>query len=501
MVRLLKLVKQNILYWGIAFLLFFIPIYPKFPLLAVPGTYVAIRLEDLLVSLLIGFFILRLWLAKDKSIFDWPLTKLVFLFFGVGLLANLSGILITKNIVPHLAFLHWLRRIEYMSLLFVAYYSFSKIKELKAFALAIGAAVSGVIIYGLGQKFFGWPVVSTMNKEFSKGMVLRLTWWARVNSTFAGHYDLAAYLVMILALGIAVFILVKSWRWRVVIALLGLFSYYLLLLTASRISFGAYLMAVVMVLIFSQKKLWIVPFLIFSILGIVFSEDLGQRYAATFKIDLSFLSARIKFKPSQIALLPTLMPTPTEEIGAVEFTPRPLRPGEPTPTLTPTPTPKIATPSAEPIESTALAVGRSTDIRLKVEWPRAIRAFLKNPLLGTGYSSITLATDNDYLRLLGEVGILGFLAFLAIILEIGRKLICFLAQKQTPKVERILVLGIVGAAIGFFVNASFIDVFEASKIAFFFWIMMGVGLRVIDLEESSSVDQKIGKREQSLRDQ
>ena len=66
---------------------------------------------------------------------------------------------------------------------------------------------------------------------------------------------------------------------------------------------------------------------------------------------------------------------------------------------------------------------RSTNIRLNVEWPRAIRAFSKNPLLGTGYSSISLATDNDYLRALGEVGFLGFISFSLIFVKLIEVLI------------------------------------------------------------------------------
>ena len=65
----------------------------------------------------------------------------------------------------------------------------------------------------------------------------------------------------------------------------------------------------------------------------------------------------------------------------------------------------------EPIDTTELGVYRSFQIRLNIEWPRAIRAFWKNPFLGTGYSSITIATDNDYLRILGETGIFGLLSF------------------------------------------------------------------------------------------
>lgn len=484
MEKLLKLIKENILFLGIGFLLFFVPLYPKFPLFPVSGTYVHIRLEDIFVALLVGIFGIQLLIRKDFSIFKKTFTKLALLYFGVGFLSALNGIFIAKNIVPHLAFLHWLRRIEYLSLLFVAYYSFNRLKQLKTYGWAVFFSTLGVIIYGLGQKFYSWPVVSTMNKEFSKGMILRLTWWARVNSTFAGHYDLAAYLVMILCLTTAILMIAKRWYERVLVLLLGIFSYYLLLLTSSRISFGAYLVGVLLILLISRKWIWIGPFLAFSLLGMVLSVDLGQRYAATFKIDLSFLSGIVKIKPREIALAPTITPLPTltPTPGPVEVVKKKFLP---TPTLTPTLTPE-ATPSAELFEPTALAVGRSTDIRLKVEWPRARRAFLKNPLLGTGYSSITLATDNDYLRLLGETGLLGFLAFFALILEISRKLLNFLKREAAKKEDWFLILGITGAAVGYFINASFIDVLEASKVAFFFWIMMGIGLRVIDLREHKS---------------
>lgn len=490
MVKLLKFAEKNLARIGIAFLLFFVPLYPKFPLFSVSGTYVSIRLEDLFVALIVFAFIVNLCRKKDFSVLKWPLTGLIFLYFLVGLLSVLSGILITKNIVPHLAFLHFLRRFEYLSLLFVSYYSFKEIKQIKTFGWIIFTSSFGVIVYGLGQKFFGWPVVSTMNKEFSKGMVLRLTWWARVNSTFAGHYDLAAFMVMILCLVIAALIIVKKWKIRIPILLLGIFSYYILILTASRVSFGAYLIGGFFVFWFAKKKKWLIPFLIISVLGMVFSEDLGQRYAATFHIDLSFLSGVVKFKPKEVAYIaPTITPIPTESVlqplitiipGQKVPTPTPT----PTPTLTPTPTPVVATPSAEMFEPTALAVGRSTDIRLKVEWPRAIRAFLKNPLLGTGYSSITLATDNDYLRMIGESGILGTLAFAAVILEIIRKIFFFI-RSDAKKEAKIIVIGIAGAGVGYFLNATFIDVLEASKVAFFFWILIGVALRVVDLSSKS----------------
>lgn len=500
MVKLLKSVKDkflngNFLYWGIAFLLFFIPIYPKFPLLSVQGTYVSIRLEDFFVAFVVFGFVLRLILNKDFSVLKKNIFHLVIIYFGIGFLSIISAVFITKNISLHLALFHFARRIEYMSLLFVAYYSFKGTKQLKTYGWIILTATLMVIFYGLGQKFFGWSVVSTMNKEFSKGLILKLTWWARINSTFAGHYDLAAYSVMILALTVSVMMIAKNVFMKIMIIILGLASYYILILTASRISFAAYLAGIFLILVFSKKWLWIAPFLIISILGMVISGDLGQRYAATFKIDLSFMSGLIKVKEEYIAQAPTITPLPAE---VPEPTSAISQPAVFVPTLTPTPTPTptpepVSTASAEYFEPTQLAVNRSTDIRFKVEWPRAIRAFLKNPLLGTGYSSITLATDNDYLRAIGETGILGSLAFMAIMIEITRKMYLFIKNKKSGKNEKYFIIGVAGAVIGYFINAGFIDVLEASKIAFFFWIMMGVALKVIDISKQKEQNEISGK--------
>lgn len=486
MAKLLKFLNQTILFWGIAFLLFFIPLYPKFPLFSVSGTYVSVRLEDFFVATLVFIYFLSLLLKRDFSLLKKNLTRLILLYFVTGLLSVASGFFITKNITLHVALLHFLRRIEYISLFFVCYSSFKKIGQLKTYGFVSLISTLGVIIYGLGQKFYSWPVVSTMNKEFSKGLILRLTWWARVNSTFAGHYDLAAYMVMIIALSIPLFFMFRNKLIKLLIGCITLLSYYLLVLTASRISFIAYLFSSLVVLVFIKKWKWIAPFVIFSLLGMFLSDDLGQRYAATFKVNLSFMSGLVQIKLPKKPT-PTLVPEPTQlpiEVptpsAILSITPTP------TPTLVPTLTP-TPVPVEEYFEPTQLAVGRSTDIRLKVEWPRALRALIKNPVLGTGYSSITLATDNDYLRILGETGILGTIAFALVILEIFRKFLFFLKNKTAGKNERMIVIGVMGASIGYFINACFIDVWEASKIAFFFWILIGIALKTIDISKENKI--------------
>jgi len=490
MEKLLDWFKENIFLVLVGFILFFVPLYPKFPLWFISEASVAVRLEDFLVAFTIGFWgYSKLKRGKIKEWASRFTTKLFLLYFFIGFLSFLSSVLITKNVITKVAFLHFLRRIEYLMVFFVAYDSLKKVKQVGIYAASLAVATFGVLVYAVGQKFFSWPVVSTMNQEFAKGTFLRLSVWARVNSTFAGHYDLAAFLAMILVLSVSGLVIVKGKLLKLLIFLFWLFCLYVLILTSSRISFPAYLIAIVILLVRLKRYLLIPFFVIVSLLGMLLSTEFSQRYQSTFKISpkyLSYFSGMVKVKPKEVVPTAILSPIPTEiPLPTVFVTVRPkvILPTAtitPTPTSTPTPLPVAV---EEPVEPTELAVSRSTDIRLKVEWPRAIRAFAKNPFLGTGYSSITLATDNDYLRMLGETGILGTLSFALILIEIFRKGLKFI-RKQKTGIEYSLVVAIMCASFAYLLNATFIDVFEASKLAYIFWIMMGIALKIVDLESS-----------------
>ena len=51
----------NSLYkYAVAALFIFIPLYPKFPLFNVPGTYVAIRAEDFFIGVVFGLLVLKI---------------------------------------------------------------------------------------------------------------------------------------------------------------------------------------------------------------------------------------------------------------------------------------------------------------------------------------------------------------------------------------------------------------------------------------------------------
>jgi O-antigen ligase len=122
---------------------------------------------------------------------------------------------------------------------------------------------------------------------------------------------------------------------------------------------------------------------------------------------------------------------------------------------------------------------RSTNIRLNIEWPRAIRAIERNPFLGTGYSSITLATDNDYFRMLGEIGILGALSFIILFLHIARPFWSKLFSAHKADTQTLFAVLIFCAIPGIFLNMVFIDILEASKFAILFWLLLGISFGLI----------------------
>lgn len=466
--------EKTFLKYGVAALLIVIPLYPKFPLFKIPGSWVSIRLEDFLIATVLLVWLLGIVRRRFNFLKD-DLDKTIIAYFVVGFISLASAIFVTHSVVPHIGLLHTLRRVEYMAVLFVVLASIKSRKELVFYLEVIFLTLIFVFLYGVGQKFFLFPVISTMNTEFAKGIALRLHPGARVSSTFAGHYDLAAYLVLLLPLAMAVLVSAKKKVHKFILALVFVFSFWLLLLSASRISFFAYLLSITFTLWFIKRKLWIIPILALSIVASSFTPQLTDRYSQTLQVALyKIKQIQLKFpwdkQPTIISFVPEPTPTP---IPIIEEKPQAVvKKIRVIPTPTPTPSEKriVFYGAGDEMPQTE---DRSFSIRVKVEWPRALRALAKNPLLGTGFSSITLATDNDYLRALGEVGILGFLAFSLILLIIVRRSILVLFRRP-QSFEDFLLIGLLGAMIGFLANAFFIDVFEASKVAITFWLLMGI---------------------------
>lgn len=453
----------------LSILIVFIPLYPKFPLMTVRGTYVAIRLDDIVVAACILIWLV--WQIKNRfPLFKHKITPLFIAYFIAIILSTLNAILIYQVGRPTILILNTFRRFEYISLFFITLEGIKTKKDFLYPYLFSLIALVGIALYGYGQKYLSLPVISTMNEEFSKGQLLQMNIWTRISSTFAGHYDLAAYLSLMLIPILAVALLIKNKKLKILSFILFLIGFHLLTLTASRISIFAFWGSATLCLILIRKYLWVIPLTFLIIFSFFNSKDLNQRLLATLKIfSPPSKTATIDTTPSPAP--PTTMPLVSPTKGPVIAY------------VTPIPTVFRHQPLEEfiPIDADA-GVARSGEIRFNVEWPRAITAFRKNPLLGTGLGSITLATDNDYLRFLGESGLLGFLSFSFIFVYLFIKSLPFIIKRKTDFYSQ-LPLIFFSVMLCIWSNAIFIDIFEASKVAYPLWILMALYYQSLTLKK------------------
>jgi len=531
---ILQFIDQNILLGFSLFLLIFIPLYPKWPMFDVlPGYNVRVRLEDFLVLLACLIWFVQLLRGKIK-LAKHPLFKPVAIYLVIGFLSTLSAIFITKTVTHESyqimkLYFHLFRRVEYFSLLFIFFSGLYKKEQIKLFIGALITTVIGVIIYGFGQKYMYWPAYSTMNREFAKGIVLYLTEHARVLSTFGGHYDLAAYTMITLAILIPLSFIVKNKLLKILLFIVSIAEYWLLNLTASRTSFAAFVVSitVVFVLLSFKKTIWWalsrwLMVMLFSFAVMLTIGPMSERFSQVIKLDgvKSFFQKSFKKEPPTNGIAYRDDLSIEQQLSIVadksDTPPSSVKPGdEKTPLLKPEDV-YIDLPQASESATTdatdsatgatggggysenALKYGLSTGIRLDALWPRAIAGFLRNPLLGSGYSTLVKekvweqttaeSTDNDFLRMLGETGLLGFITFNWIFILSG-----ILFYKAFRKTNNLFYAGLfasgIGVLIGLIVNASYIDIFESSKVAYTMWSIIGVltSLAVLELADSKKV--------------
>lgn len=535
MKKLLAFVDNSLLKWAVVTTLVFTALYPKLPSIHIVRTWVYIRLEDFLIAGVVAFWLLQLLRRKVKL--AWPLGAPIGIYWAAGLLSLLFSLLFIAphlaNFFSHVAILQYFRRIEYMILFFVAFSTIKSVKDVRDYVIALSATLVAVILYGFGQKFyldiwgffpdffvkhpFCFPSFQTGNEEFAKGMALCLPKTARITSTFGGHYDLAAYFVVVLPLLLGIFVAVKKFALKIGVALLFVTGLMLLLFTASRISFTAYLFGAILALFFLKQKKLLIPVIAISIvLLLTFSGSTAKRFLETFRIvnvvtnnqgqvvglAETKLPETLKKKIAKEPEVIVEAPPPTENLptGSSFITLPQTSVATKTAIIKKSiPTKdslrlklangglEISTVSGSFLIQKALVYDISFTTRFQAEWPTAWAAFMKNPPLGTGYSSITLASDNDYLRLLGESGFLGFGAFTLIFIFFAIYL-SHAVKTNTEKLPKAFALGLAGGVGGLIANASLIDVFEASKVAEPLWILLGVAVGGLALTTSLNMD-------------
>ena len=523
---------NNILLIFTLVLLIFIPLYPKFPIIDIADTYISVRLEDFLTVLMTVTFAIQILRRKVNVPKSYLKFFVVFWFFVF--LSFLWGSFVSHTIqFPKIGFLHAARRIQYMIPFFIAFSAVSLslkkhadiLKSLSKYFNTISWVLLTVCLYAIGQKssaafqpvrdffeniyktatiellknvgyfffrFFDFPAVQTMNSEFAKGFLLNLTPESRVSSTFAGHYDLAAYLVFFIPI-IASFILIKKGtilNWVVYIL-----SILTLILTASRASFGAFGFSLGLYFLYTRKWKMIVATIFITGILMFVNQDMTDRFKDMFQKRRVFQNVQTGALIIDQDISTEDLPSGTQFITEGEATKVQVNEEDKAKlkeqlikkeveearkggiALTQEQAAKLVDEKYKALQSfvakDVIAGDTSLATRTQVEWPRAIRAFLSNPILGTGASSLTESTDGDYFRLIGEVGILGALSFLYIIISFIK--IVF-NTASAHKEFYILGMGFVAGLVALLANAVLIDVFEASKVAFIFWTVAGIFL-------------------------
>jgi len=481
--------------------IFLIPLLPKLPIRLVDYTYIGFRFEDIYIAVFFIIFLFQLMRKKVKL-------QLKFLpyFLAFWLIVCISDYLATfvfkTTRIASLGLLHSMRRFEYMIIFFMASATVKTKEDFFYYMRLVFWTLFIVTIYGLGQKILGWPAVQTMNPEYAKGYILTLDANARISSTFAGHYDFAAYLVFLIPLTLGFFMGGKKFPYIILFAL-ALLN---LTLTASRVSYFSYIFSVLAFLIFMKKPKLLVTCIILTVAFTYLSGNLTKRINRTFQEKKVFVNKTTG--QTDVAQKITADDLPAGNVNVQQV----IKKGETT-TMTQQDVNILKNQIQETIRKegkkftsekekqnyidemiknysvvTTVLPDISVATRLQVEWPRAIKAFLKYPIFGIGPSNLTEATDNDILRTLGEFGLTGFISFFLIIFMIGK----FVFQKalKMKKNYKPLFYGLIFSIFGLLINATYIDVFEASKMAYTFWTILGIYVGFLAWEKTNMIYEK-----------
>jgi len=393
----------------------FVILWPKVSLLSIEGSSIGIRIEDVVIACVALYLVYDMVINKTyrQAIHD-RFHRLWSVWILWALVASLMGYWIFHT-VDHVsvAFFHLLRYVE-----FWVVFAFAKHIVWKSSSHKISYILYGTLAFEL---FYIVLQVLGVVPYFSTLQSLNITGEATFESigvvmgTFSGHYDFGAFVVLLLIFVISS--LYMSWShehfrvFRRVIrpVLVSVALVAALVLTRSRSAYLAALGALSGFGWYAQKRILVVGALIVTVV-------LGGL----------FVNGRLGNSPVAF------------EVGDLSLI--------------------IDKGSVERMEKWSAVF---TDVSFAELW------------IGRGLSSLGEAVDGYYIRLLGEVGVIGLGIWLYFIMGFVH------ALKREIVITRergAIALTMFLFSIGLLVQATFIDIFASSKIMFVYWFVVGVVL-------------------------
>lgn len=460
----------------ILLLIYFIPLYPRIEVFRIPGVATAIRFEDFVLAAIYSMWVLFLLMPKRNNRRIIPNNRItlgIVIFFVSALVSTIVGML-KGTIDAGVGLVFLLRYVEYFLMYFVVF-SWASVRY---FGNYLKAMIS-VLLVVIGITYFdGFDLIPYFFKELY-GMI---EGWHKghVHGTFSHNYDLGAYLFINLALLLAVFFIHSVYKKnrsginagkikrqnRKYIENQSLLLYGLKrepLITNGLINvFGTTRLSRIMFHIVLLSLIFLI-ILVYSRISIM--------AAITSAVVLGLIS-----KPG-IKILPVAVTAifATGILVVGQYIPAILVIGS-----------EIGTGDV------------SFQWRLKI-WAMIMELFSKNILLGGGLSSvakvfmetgeesfIATATECWYIRVLGEMGIIGLFCFFVFKYLILKEL--YERYKQSRNILlRQYYGGLFALSIGLLVNALFIDIYTSFKIILFYMLLLGLGARLAEVEKGGYV--------------
>ena len=396
-----------------AFLILFIVLFPKLPLALVPGDTTALRVDDIVLGLVLGGWVLAQLLGRRRAIPPSPVTPLILLYGLVAMVTSLLGIA-AATATPMTAAFHFVRRVEY-ALIYYFFFRSIGADDLSDFVRVFRFAFLATLGIWVIQHWTAAPLPGGGIDA------------AEYSPAFSASYDFGGYVM------VATLLLYALWSTRAERSLATtaalVAGVYLLFNADSRASFFGFAAAIVLDL-FARLR-WQVAF------GLVSAGWLAPYLVSSQKMErmlnaIALLLGSFSVDTVQQAMFsdPSIAMRLRNWNLAVEHW------------------------SARPLTGDGLG----SYLRYSEQYNQAG------------------SPDGWYVRLLAESGLLGLLAFMMLTGGLLWMLLQAYA-KETRPLPRAIVYGAALSVVAMLVNALLIDSFVSYKIMGAFWMVVGVGTR------------------------